>query len=230
MIEKIKKISNPLTIIAIFAGFAEIAGTTALFALSNELHLIFIWFVMLFPTVLILLFFLTLNFNSSVLYAPSDFENDNNFLEALKEKRSEKLNIQRIEREIKTLFQTIVSRINKDNTDFTDTQKEQIKETIRDEFDSLQAHVSLIKENAETLSFQALPKFGLNAQIFGLLVDSDHPVTASEISKKINVNRAKIYKVLHVLAETGAIKENNKTIKTGNGAVRQVKCYTINTL
>lgn len=76
----LRKISNPLTIIAMFAGIAEISGTAVLTMLPNEIQIIFIWFVMGFPTLLILLFFLVLIFKPSVLYAPSDFSNDDNFL------------------------------------------------------------------------------------------------------------------------------------------------------
>ncbi|MEP1445568.1 MAG: hypothetical protein ABJK37_05570 [Paraglaciecola sp.] len=95
MIEHIRKISNPLTIIAIFAGLAEISGTVVLPLLEPESQRIYIWFLMLFPCLLILLFFLTLNFNYKVLYAPSDFKDEDNFLElfgkATPEDRIEKL-------------------------------------------------------------------------------------------------------------------------------------------
>ena len=80
MIEKIKKVSNPLTIIAIFAGLAEISGTIVLPLLSQESQLVYLWFLMGFPLLLICLFFLTLNFNYKVLYAPSDFKDEDNFL------------------------------------------------------------------------------------------------------------------------------------------------------
>lgn len=83
LIEKIKKISNPLTIIAIFAGLAEVAGTVALGLVSEKIQLIFIWFVMGFPILLVVCFFITLNFNPKVLYAPSDFSNEDNFLQTL---------------------------------------------------------------------------------------------------------------------------------------------------
>jgi hypothetical protein len=83
MLEKIRGIQNPLTIIAIFAGLAEIAGTVALTAVSKEVQPIFIWFVMGFPTLLVVAFFATLNFNPKVLYAPSDFRTDDNFLRVL---------------------------------------------------------------------------------------------------------------------------------------------------
>ena len=41
-----KKISNPLTIIGLFAGIAEVAGTVVLPFVSLELQKFFIWYVM----------------------------------------------------------------------------------------------------------------------------------------------------------------------------------------
>ena len=83
MIENIKKVSNPLTIIAIFAALAEINSTVALGLVNNEMQEIFIWFIIGFPTLLILLFFVTLNFNPKVIYAPSDFKDEENFLKTM---------------------------------------------------------------------------------------------------------------------------------------------------
>ncbi|MFF2015018.1 hypothetical protein [Paenibacillus sp. NPDC058177] len=80
MVDKVKKVSNPLTIIAIFAGLAEVSSTVALGLLEPSLQKIFIWFVMVFPSVLVVLFFLILCFRSDALYAPSDFKDEKNFL------------------------------------------------------------------------------------------------------------------------------------------------------
>ena len=83
MLEKIGPVRNPLTIIAIFAGIVEVGATSVLPFVNPELQKPFLWFLMLFPTLLVAVFFLTLNFNSRVLYAPSDFSNENNFMCAL---------------------------------------------------------------------------------------------------------------------------------------------------
>ncbi len=80
MTENIKRVTNPLTIIAIFAALAEINSTVAIALVKAELQEIFLWFVILFPTLLVSLFFVTLNFNSKVMYAPSDFSNEDNYL------------------------------------------------------------------------------------------------------------------------------------------------------
>jgi hypothetical protein len=83
MIENLKKISNPLTIIAVYAALAEISATTAFSFSDPELQKTFIWFVMLFPTLLVVLFFITWNFNPKVMYAPSDFKDESNFISTL---------------------------------------------------------------------------------------------------------------------------------------------------
>tara|TARA_B100000929_G_scaffold271724_1_gene242795 strand:- start:1728 stop:2279 length:552 start_codon:yes stop_codon:yes gene_type:complete len=75
------KVSNPLTIIAIFAGTAEAFAAVALVALPLEIQSIFVYFVMLFPLVIVLAFFAVLVLKPHVLYAPSDFDDQEHFLE-----------------------------------------------------------------------------------------------------------------------------------------------------
>jgi hypothetical protein len=92
MIDKIRTIKNPLTIIAIFAASAEISGTVILPFISEENQSTYIWFLMTFPLLLVILFFLTLNFNHKVLYAPSDFKNEENFFKFFGPPSQEELN------------------------------------------------------------------------------------------------------------------------------------------
>jgi hypothetical protein len=67
MLEKIRQVNNPLTIIAVFAGIAEISGTAILPFLDREVQHIYVWFLIVFPLLLVVLFFATLNFNHKVL-------------------------------------------------------------------------------------------------------------------------------------------------------------------
>ncbi|ENI4128143.1 hypothetical protein ABXY91_001534 [Vibrio fluvialis] len=76
-------VKNPLTVIAIFAGTAEISGTAILPLLDAGAQSTYIWFLMLFPFTLIALFFITLNWNHKVLYAPSDFKDEDHFVNIL---------------------------------------------------------------------------------------------------------------------------------------------------
>lgn len=91
MLEKFKRISNPLTIIAIFAGLAEVTATIALSIVTKELQVQFIWFVMLFPVFLVSLFFITLIFKPHVLYSPGDFVNESNFMDLYNRKQIQDL-------------------------------------------------------------------------------------------------------------------------------------------
>lgn len=104
MVEKIGHIKNPLSVIAIFAAIAEISGTTILPFIHVSNQSIYIWFLMFFPVLLVGSFFLTLNFNHRVLYAPSDYKDEKHFIssfsKAKPEERSEKLHAEVEEVEI----------------------------------------------------------------------------------------------------------------------------------
>jgi len=54
-------VKNPLSVIAIFAGVAEISGTSVLPFISEENQRLYIWFLMSFPFTLVLLFFSTVD-------------------------------------------------------------------------------------------------------------------------------------------------------------------------
>ncbi|WP_159761407.1 hypothetical protein [Sphingomonas sp. 8AM] len=79
MIEKVGHIKNPLTVIAMFAGIAEVSGTVILPFLDKPVQATFVWFLMLFPLVLVCSFFGTLLTKHHVLYAPSDFKDESLF-------------------------------------------------------------------------------------------------------------------------------------------------------
>lgn len=63
---------NPISIIALFAALCEASATTVLPYLDNDNRQIYIWFLIVFPSALVIMFFLTLNFNSTVLYGPHE--------------------------------------------------------------------------------------------------------------------------------------------------------------
>lgn len=104
MVESIKGVKNPLTIIAIFAGLAEIAGTVVLPNIDAKNQSTYIWFLMSFPFYLVTVFFATLNWNPKVLYAPSDFRDEKNYMQlfgaSTKTLKEEKLNSELKEMEL----------------------------------------------------------------------------------------------------------------------------------
>lgn len=84
MIEKIGHIKNPLTVIAMFAGLAEVSGTIVLPFIDKNTQTVFVWFLMVFPCLLVSAFFGTLIFKHVVLYAPSDYRDDKNFSDSFR--------------------------------------------------------------------------------------------------------------------------------------------------
>ena len=75
-----KHVSNPLTLIAIFAGLSETVSTAVLPLLDKSLQGQFMYFIMGFPTLLVLIFFGILILNRKILYAPGDFNDETNFM------------------------------------------------------------------------------------------------------------------------------------------------------
>lgn len=78
-----QRITNPMTIIAIFATLSETSAAVTLPFLDNSEREIYIWFLISFPFYLLFLFFATLNFNYRSLYAPADFDKGKHFLKAM---------------------------------------------------------------------------------------------------------------------------------------------------
>ncbi len=83
MLEKTKRIDNPLKLITIFCGIS-IASIYAIKYVNSEYQFIFICFVICFTILLTLLTFVVLLFRPEVLYAPSDYRNDESFLITMK--------------------------------------------------------------------------------------------------------------------------------------------------
>ncbi|MEB2622484.1 MULTISPECIES: hypothetical protein [Pseudomonas] len=78
-----KRINNPMTVIAIFATLSETSAAISLPFLDDDDRDIYVWFLISFPFYLLLLFFVTLNFNYRSLYAPSDFEKGKHFIKVM---------------------------------------------------------------------------------------------------------------------------------------------------
>lgn len=81
MTEKLGHIKNPLTVVAIFAGLAEVSGTVVLPLLEKDIQHVYVWFLMCFPVFLVAIFFWVLYNKHHVLYAPTDFKDDKTFQE-----------------------------------------------------------------------------------------------------------------------------------------------------
>ncbi len=125
-------VKNPLSVIAIFAGVAEISGTGVLPFIAPENQETYIWFLMIFPFTLVLLFFSTLNWNHRALYAPSDYKSDESFLESANGGKSKREGIASMEKVIEAKVYEVLNA--SDGAPSEDSKKsiaEKITESIK---------------------------------------------------------------------------------------------------
>ncbi|WKB82932.1 hypothetical protein QYR09_07800 [Cellulophaga lytica] len=178
MTEKIGTIKNPLTIIAIFAGIAEVSGTLVLPFIADENQLLFIYFLIVFPSVLIVVFFLTLNFNNKALYAPSDFQNEENYIKIFKydESKKTKVEINVPQKQMLEILNENISEFKKSNdiklqkleqdiTKLKTAREDNIADENFDEFDFIvENQISLLNlPNAKVLA-RIFSKKGYNVE------------------------------------------------------------------
>lgn len=127
MTEKIGLIKNPLTVIAIFAGIAEVSGTLVLPFISPTNQITFIYFLIIFPSLLVILFFGTLNFNNKALYAPSDFSNEENYIKIFKYDINKQENV-----EVKVSPDELLKMLNNNLLDFKNFQENKFQKIEMD--------------------------------------------------------------------------------------------------
>ncbi len=88
MSEPHRNVGSPLALIAIFAAITEASALASLPFLDTHSQGIYTWFLVAFPPFLTLMFFITLNFNYKAFYSPSDFRDEDGFLQAIGSRQS----------------------------------------------------------------------------------------------------------------------------------------------
>ena len=171
MVEVRYTIKNPLTIIAIFAGLAEVSGTAVLpsISASNQIH--FINFLIAFPILLVVLFFITLNFNYKVLYAPSDFEDQSHFIRILQYDKSKQENV-----EINLKKKEVIDKINSLNENY---------EKLENQYNLIQN--LLVKTSDSKTDIRMMTKEINIKDRFKIVVENiteDAPVIVDSLTKK----------------------------------------------
>lgn len=206
MIEKLRAVSNPLTIIAIFAALAEVAGTIMLGLVDASIQGIFVWFVMLFPILIVVLFFATLNFNPKVLYAPSDYKDEDNFLQTMLGAKFFSNNLESIENKIEEAKLAIDQEIQKRIGSTEGVNDASIKALISEHLKGISSSVESARETAEDLkliSFEKLPNSALQARIMHILKSKGSFVSVSEISDIVGISTEATRKSLEKLRNRG---------------------------
>ena len=218
MLDKIRNIKNPLTVIAIFAALTEVGGTVVLPFLSDENQSTFMWFLISFPSALLILFFATLNFNPTVLYAPSDFQNEENFLNVLRNRKNLEVSFSRLNEDLGNstdkILETIISRLGQE----AETQRQSLRQLIDNHIEELKSSVERTEESANVVSLEALPRSELQARIVSYLFSEKEPVTLVAISTAMSMNENAVGRAVTKLAARDVLT----ILNTDDGAKYQL--------
>jgi hypothetical protein len=214
MVEKIKAVNNPLTIIAIFAALAEVAGTAALAAVDKELQRTFVWFVMGFPTLLVALFFITLNFNPKVLYAPSDFRNEENFINTLIGTQRVSMSLDEVKRQFEEAKSQILSQAIEQVTAANSVEGAKLENILDPQLKRIEAGIESARQTAQEVAYDVstttYSRTYVLARILGFMVGRDKPMTAAEIvhyARSFNVSPDATAHSLEYLVDRGIVKK-----------------------
>lgn len=173
MTEKVGLIKNPLTIIAIFAGIAEVSGTVVLPFIADNNQRLFISFLIFFPSILVILFFITLNFNNKVLYAPSDYSDESNYIKINRYDFSKQKNVEVIVPKEKSESEELLRLTEKLNL-----LSSQVFEILKpsqntEENVALEEYIETIGYNLRVTNFENsnafvnyMSKFGFNFEVY----------------------------------------------------------------
>ena len=208
MREKITGPNSPLSIIALFSSLAEIASTTAMFALPTHLQEIFIWFIMGFPAALILGFFITLNLNPRVLYAPSDFKDENNYMDSIG-RREIKDSLSSLHERVLELQRETISEAEKVLTNVGENEAKKIKDLTLKQMETIRQRIEITEARIEETVSNPNPHEsaqieGVSARILQVLTEG--PQRSSEIAKNVGLSAATITRRLAVMRSQGLIE------------------------
>jgi biotin operon repressor len=152
-----KKILNPLSVIGVFCTLVEAFAGVVLINLPAQLQNTFMWFIIILTMMIILLFFTTLNFNSDVLYAPSDFREDSSYLKLKKiinnvdEKAEEKIGEGKDSISIDELYQILDSSTKQVEKEMKNLEKILPKLLLQDGMSSTEIAEALGKSKTSTI-------------------------------------------------------------------------------
>jgi predicted MarR family transcription regulator len=210
MLENIKAVNNPLTIIAIFAALAEIAGTVALATVDKSLQGTFVWFVMGFPVLLVGAFFATLNFNPRVLYAPSDFRDEENFLSTLVGTRNVSMDLNSIMGQLEQAKKQILGQAVEEIATVGGRERKKLVETVSGQLNAIELRLDSVRREAQVVASTASvgtahSHSGLQARILHALTVETAPPTVAQIAIRTGMSLLATTRSVQRLEERGLI-------------------------
>jgi hypothetical protein len=224
MLEKMKAINNPLTIIGLFCGVVEVAGLIVMGTgnLAPEAQRDLIWLVKWFPILLVSLFFVTLWFKDRVLYAPGDFKDEQNYLALASANAKQGLAIETIQLMLSEARTEIINEVVKTVSTSGTEEKRRIEEVVNDKLDPVQSFAGKLKEGIDAeIWWQSRHSDRREAAdvIWQLLNSESTPMTLKEIASRLNLNEHIVGLVLYTFICINIVKQNPDE---GNGKTYSV--------
>jgi len=200
MLEKMKRVSNPLMIIGLFCGLVEVVSLFTIPRIAPELQPILIWFVVVLTVLLVLLFFGTLWFKASSLYAPSDFQNEEHFFALASTKQS--LAADTVKGMLNDAIPKIASEVAKTvSKGAIETSK--IQEIVQNTLQPVQSFADGLKASSSTFITTDHLK-----GVWQLLYNESKPMTLKEIATKLGRTEYYVSAILFMLISRGIVKEH----------------------
>lgn len=216
MLEKMKSINNPLTIIGLFCGVVEVAGLIVMGTgnLAPEAQRDLIWLVKWFPILLISLFFVTLWFKDKALYAPGDFKDEKNYLALVN--ASQSLGIEKVQTMIAEAKIEIISEVTKTIPANGADEKRKIEKIVQDKLQLVQSFAGTLREGSDysLVATVAAHTEKTEYYIWRLLHDESKPMTLKEISSRLSLDEYAVSLMLYSLTSRDVVKEH---ADEGNG-------------
>lgn len=200
-IGQIKAVRNPLTIIAIFAALAEVAATVSIALVDKSLQGTFVWFVMGFPIGLVLLFFATMNFNSAVLYAPSDFDDELNYLKTLEGAGRVSVELRQIRLDLEAATKSIVEQARTKVPVGGAASEDLVVKVVTEQLGQVDKKLGDVERQATTVASEAMLA---EAKLISYIASSG-VVTTRQIAKDCKLSRAEARIRVAALLRLGAL-------------------------
>jgi predicted DNA-binding transcriptional regulator len=217
MLEKIKSVSNPLTIIGLFCGVVEVVGLIVMGTgnLAPEAQRDLIWLVKWFPVILVSLFFVTLWFKDRVLYAPGDFKDEKNYLDLARANAKQSLDIEIVQKMIASASSEIISEVSKtfptnEKTEGIEMERfiKAVGEIIQDKLQPIQSFAGTLKNDKYAFSPTiTADSITIEFNIWKLLSADTKPMTLKEIASALSLNEYFVSTLLFSLIKKDMVKE-----------------------
>jgi hypothetical protein len=166
-----------------------------------------------FPVLLVSLFFLTLNFNPSVLYAPSDFQDEANFMHVLTGTKRLSSDVDVLATQLQATRDDIVQRLAKE-LGSKEAERQDLSKTVAQQMETLRAQLESVRRSADQLASdaaaEAFPHSALQAQVLSFLADQERFVPVEEIVRVCGKGTDATRRALGRLEKRGLIKPLNE--------------------